>query len=270
MSGGLDVEREAGCARVVLRRPEVHNALSLALLAELDRTLRELDADDDVGVIVLVGEGGRAFSSGFDLRDPSARGRRPVPHAYPDVTRQGELPGFDALERCATPVVAAIDGYCLGGGLELALLCDLRIATRGSSFGLPEPHRGMLGGAGLAHLSRSIPLGEALWLHLTGGRMSADRAYQIGLVQALADDAESLTRLTGEVAAQILRGSPLAVQFIKRIVREGRELSVQQQWRFAEMFNFVLRGSDDAAEGPRAFAERREPAWTRPRPEAAE
>jgi enoyl-CoA hydratase/carnithine racemase len=259
----LTVHRDAGCAWVVLNRPNVHNALSVALLAELERTVREVDADDSVGVIVISGAGGRAFSSGFDLRDAGGEGRPAVPGAYPDVTRQGGLPGFDAVANCATPVVAAIDGYCLGGGLELAMLCDLRIATRSSSFGLPEAHRGMMGGAGLAHLSRAIPLGEALWMHLTGARMTAERAHQIGLVQALADDADALDKQVGEVVAQILRGSPLAVQFIKRVVREGRELSIEQQWRFAEMFHFVLRSSEDAAEGPRAFAERRDPAWTR-------
>ncbi|MBB4698696.1 enoyl-CoA hydratase/isomerase family protein [Sphaerisporangium siamense] len=270
MGDELTVHRDAGCARVVLNRPEVHNALSVTVLAELERVVAELDADDGVGVIVISGAGGRAFSSGFDLRDAGGGAARRGPRAYPDVPRPGRLPGFDAVARCAAPVVAAIDGYCLGGGLELAMLCDVRVATRSSTFGLPEPRRGLMGGAGLAHVSRAVPLGEALWLHLTGARMTAERAHQIGLVQALADDADGLDAQVDEVVAQILQGSPLAVRFIKRVVREGRELSVEQQWRFAEMFQFVMGGSEDAAEGPRAFAERRDPAWTRgqerPRP----
>lgn len=242
----LEVVIDGACARIVLDRPEVLNALSSTLLAELDEALRRVDVDERVRVVVLEGRGPRAFSVGADLHEvgPQRAAQRPRVRAHPDVTRPGALPGFDALMAMSTPVVAAIDGYCAAGGFELALLCDIRLATVASSFWLPEPRLGMLGGPALVELSRAIPTGEAMWLHLTGQRMSAQRAYDVGLVQQLADDREGLDACVAAVVEGVASASLNAVQFVRRVVRDGRELSVQQQWRFAEMFNLVLRRDD--------------------------
>jgi enoyl-CoA hydratase/carnithine racemase len=171
------------------------------------------------------------------------------------------MPGFDALERCRKPVIAAIDGYCIAGGFELALCCDIRVATRQSSFGLPEPRRSMLAGPGLHHLSRMIPLGEALRLQLTGGRIGAERAWQIGLVQELAADRAELFAKAEALADEILACAPLAVQAIKQIVKRGRNLPVEYSWLLAEPYQERISRSADAVEGPRAFAEKRAPDW---------
>lgn len=244
----VDVTVEDGCAWLTLNRPEVLNALNAEMLTALDKAVRAADEDDDIRVIVLQGAGGRAFSTGADLREAApARARgRPRVRAYPQVTRPGEMPGFDALARCGTPVVAAIDGYCVAGGFELALLCDIRLASERSMFWISEPRLGMLGGPAVIHLSRAIPLGEAMWLHLTGQRMDARRAHQIGLVQEVAADREELDRCVRRVVENITAGSAPALEFVKRVVREGRDMSVEQQWRLSEMFNFVLRGTGDS------------------------
>lgn len=241
---------EPGDRAVVLRlnRPRVHNALSPELLRRLDDEVRRADADPEVRVIVVAGTGGRAFSTGADLRHAAVDRARGAPElrARPDVIQPGAMVGFDALARCMTPVVAAIDGYCLAGGLELALLCDIRLATRASTFAVPEPHLGMLGGPAVVELSRAVPLGEAMWLHLSGERMSAERAFQIGLVAELLEDGHALEERVGVLVERIGAGSGVALEYVKHVVREGRELSRDQQWRFAAMYNAVLRGTHDS------------------------
>lgn len=262
-SAPIRVEISDSRADVVIDRPEKHNALSTAMLVRLDDELLRLDDDPQVRIVVLRGAGGRAFSAGFDLSEASTR-QRPsrVVRGRPAVTRPGDLPGFDALTTMSKPVVAMVDGFCLAGGFELAMLCDLRVATRQSSFGMTEARVGMLGGAGIVRLARLLPEGEALMMHMAGRRMSAERAFQVGLVQVIADDPGSLDKEVAALVADVLACSPIAVQFLKRIVREGREMTTDQQWRFAEMFSFVLGGTADAVEGPRAFVEKRQPSWT--------
>ena len=125
---------------------------------------------------------------------------------------------------CWKPMIAAINGYCLAGGLEMALACDIRIATEPSRFGLPEPRRSLLAGYGLHNLSRMIPLGEALHMQLTGTHITAERAYQIGLVQRLVPDREALLAEADAVADEIVLCAPLAVQAIKKVVKTGRSL----------------------------------------------
>jgi enoyl-CoA hydratase/carnithine racemase len=165
------------------------------------------------------------------------------------------------VDSCPKPVIAAIDGYCLAGGLELALYCDVRLATAQSVFGLPEPRRSLLAGPGLIHLSRMIPLGEALKMQLTGSPITAERAHQIGLVQELTEDRDELMARAGTLAAEIGECAPLAVRHIKRIVRESRSMPVDAAWEYAEPFYGDLAATEDAAEGPRAFAEKRPPRW---------
>jgi enoyl-CoA hydratase/carnithine racemase len=177
------------------------------------------------------------------------------------VAKAGAMPGFDDVNQCSKPVIAAIDGYCLAGGLEIALYCDIRLATRKSTFAMPEPKRHLLSGPAFVHLSRMIPLGEALRMELIGEPIDAERAYQIGLVQGLYDDRAELEAAADLMADKILENSPLAVQFLKRIVREGRDMTVDHHWKFAEMFAFTLGRTEDALEGPKAFTEKRKPDW---------
>lgn len=234
-----------------LNRPEQMNALDEELRNSIAAAIEEFDRDAQLRVAVLVGEGGRAFSAGADLKELAQR---------PPLGREGRIP-YDQLERCRKPLIAAIDGYCLAGGFELTLHCDIRLATEQSQFGLPEPRWSLLGGPGLHHLSRTIPLGEALLLQLTGGRMDARRAFEIGLVQRLAADRDELMQSVDDVASQILLCAPLAVEAIKRVVKCGRDLPPEYSRKLAEPLVEMIARTRDREEGPRAFAERRMPVW---------
>jgi enoyl-CoA hydratase/carnithine racemase len=167
----------------------------------------------------------------------------------------------DAVATCGKPVIAAIDGYCLAGGLELALRCDIRIATEKSTFGLPEPRRSLLAGYGLHNLSRMIPLGEALQIQLTGSPISSQRAYDIGLIQRRVADRAALIKEADAVADDICLCAPLAVRAIKSIVKTGRNLPVEYSWKFSEPIHTIINGTEDRLEGPKAFAEKRKPNW---------
>jgi enoyl-CoA hydratase/carnithine racemase len=260
-------------AYITLNRPERMNALSRELMRELAEAFRQADTDENVFVVILSGAGGRAFSAGADLKEmaavmeaapDSANGhsapRRTI-SAHPEVAREGHMLGFDDVNNCSKPVIAAIDGYCMAGGMEVALYCDIRLATRKSTFAMPEPKRHLLSGPAFVYLSRMIPLGEALRMELVGDPIDAERAYQIGLIQGLYDDRAALEAAADGMADKILENSPLAVQFLKRIVKDGRDMTVAHHWKFAEMFAFTLGRTEDALEGPKAFAEKRKPEW---------
>lgn len=258
-------------AYITLNRPDSLNALNDELRQRLTEAFTEVGRDDDVLVAILWGEGGRAFSVGADLKEMAERiaaapaeSRRPPRlerGGIPGVPRQGQRDFFDAIDTCPKPVIAAIDGYCLAAGLECAILCDIRIATRQSEFGLPEPRRGLLAGPGLVNLSRVIPLGEALRYQLTGSRMPAERAYAIGLIQELAEDRESLVAIADRIADEVLECAPLAVQYIKQIVKVGRNIPIEYAWKYSELFWSWIRESEDIQEGPKAFVEKRKPKW---------
>jgi enoyl-CoA hydratase/carnithine racemase len=258
-------------AYITLNRPQRMNALSRELMGDLREAFQAADADPGVFAVILGGAGGRAFSAGADLkemasrmeseRDGDAGQAAPPLTARPQVARGGHMPGFDDVDNCTKPVIAAIDGYCMAGGMEIALYCDIRLATRQSTFAMPEPKRNLLSGPAFVHLSRMIPLGEAMKIELTGDPVDAERAYQIGLIQGVYEDRAALDAAADQMADKILENSPLAVQFLKRIVKEGRDMTVDHQWKFAEMFAFTLGRTEDALEGPKAFAEKRKPEW---------
>jgi enoyl-CoA hydratase/carnithine racemase len=264
--GVLNLDLDGPVAFITLNRPERLNALNRELTRELERAVREVEGDPAVRVLVLGGEGGRAFCAGADLHEiASIASVQPANGGF-TVPEPGQMPGFDQIAACTKPVVAAIDGWCVAGGFELALLCDMRLATRSSNFGLPEPRRGMLAGPGLHELSRIVPLGEALKLQLTGGTISAERAYDIGLVQELAEDRLELVRKVNDLVSAILSCSEKAVSAIKHIVRAGRDMSVADAWKMARPFQEAMARSEDAFEGPRAFADKTAPEWARTRP----
>jgi enoyl-CoA hydratase/carnithine racemase len=270
----LRYEVRDSTAYITMTRPKSMNALNRELQNALAEAFIEADADDAVFAVVLSGEGGRAFCAGGDLKDMASRveaggdiagaGDGPASgamRAHPNVAKPGNLRGMDEVYACSKPTIAAIDGYAMGGGLELALYCDIRLATRQSTFALPEPKRNLLSGPAFVHLSRMIPLGEAMRMELTGARLPSERAYAIGLVQGLYEDRTSLYDAVEETLKELRENSPLAVQFLKRIIKDGRDMSVEQQWKFAEMYAFTLARTEDALEGPKAFAEKRKPQW---------
>ena len=269
----LRYEVDGARCTITLDRPEVHNALDRRLRDELGEAITRFEADDRLLVGILTGAGGRAFSAGDDLKEMADEMVDPTPDGRPagledaskgpafEVGRMGSVPGFDQVRTCTKPLLAAIDGHCLAGGFELALYCDVRLATRQSTFGLPEPRWGLLPGPGLHELPKLIPLGEALRIQVSGGRMSADRAYQIGLVQYLADDRASLFQQAVALADEIIACAPLSVRAVKHVARSSTGLSTADAWALTEAASERLARTDDAAEGLRAFAERRSPNW---------
>jgi len=249
---GIRYEVEGPLALVTLDRPEVLNALTPEGYADLHAALDRFDADDERRVAIVHGAGGRAFSVGSDLRVSAARAG-----GDDDMIVSEDAPPPARRK----PVIAAIDGYCVGGGLEWALQADIRVATPRSSFGLPEPRTGSVAGFGLHVLARLIPPTEALYLQLTGARIDAERALRCCLVQELVEPERLLDRCR-ELAGQILECSPGAVAAIKAVVDRQIRRDIADSYAEAAPSVAALAAGDDAREGPRAFVEKRPPRWT--------
>jgi enoyl-CoA hydratase/carnithine racemase len=257
MTATLSLEVSDQTFVVTMQRPEVLNAVDDQMKAELVDALEGFVSDEALRVLILTGSDCGAFCTGSDLSKMAKK----FDQSHELVSRSTAPPYFRSLIDCPKPMIAAIDGYCVGGGFEMALTCDIRIATRRSSFGLPEPRVGMVGEYGLDNLSRLVPLGEALCMQLTGSRMDAERAYQIGLIQRLTEDRDALLATARGIAGEICRCSPLAVRTIKQVVRVGRDIPSEDAHTYSQPFRELVLTSDDAAEGARAFAEKRSPRW---------
>lgn len=208
--GTIKFERDGHIARITIDRPEVRNAMDRATYAALDAAFTELDADPDLRAAVITGEGGKAFSAGADLRkmhsaDAPKRGWGPW---RPDGWSFGRSP--------RTPLVAAIDGYALAGGLELALTCDIRIATPDATFGSPEVRWALLHGLGAFKLPAAVGMSNAMRLLLTGEFIDSEEALRMGLISEIAPADELLARATA-IAQRIAENDPTAVQMTKEL-----------------------------------------------------
>jgi enoyl-CoA hydratase/carnithine racemase len=241
---------------VSMERPAARNALSNDLKTALVGAIDDYEADDCLRAMVLSGCDCGAFSAGGDLRRVVGRLEQGLPITDPAVP---DL--FARLASRSKPIVAAIDGYALGGGFELALACDMRVASQRSRFGLPEPRAGMLGQYGLDNLCRMIPLGEALRLQLTGGQIDACRAYAIGLVQELGTDRDEAFKAAAAMAEAIAACSPQAVRAIRHVVTVGRNLPATYAEAFSQPYRDAVHASAEALEGAKAFLEKRPPRW---------
>lgn len=245
------VERQAGIQVITINRPERRNAVNYEVSVAVAAALDELDADDKLQVGIITGAGGH-FCSGMDLKD-FASGQRPelAGRGFAGVTERPPV----------KPLIAAVEGFALAGGCELALACDLIVAGEGASFGLPEVSRGLVAGSGgLVRLSQRVPAGIALEYALTGARMSADEAARWGLVNRIVTAGEALAAGL-ELAQAIARNAPLSVVASKRIMREARDWSEADVWERQRPLADAVIQSEDALEGARAFAEKREPIW---------
>jgi enoyl-CoA hydratase/carnithine racemase len=252
-AAAVRTEVDGAVLRITIDRPEVHNAMRIDDYAALKDAMARLSTDERLRVGILTGAGGRAFSTGSDMKGASWHppAGRPL-----RTTEDPEEPATVPTK----PVIAAIDGYCLGGGLEWALRCDIRIATPRSSFGLPEPRWGSLAGYGLHHLSRLIGAGDALYMQLTGERIDAERALRIGLVQEVVEPDLLLARAQ-QIADAVIACSPLALEAIKATIWFGVRQGIEDQYRFVAPMALAIGRSDDAREGPTAFVEKRAPNW---------
>lgn len=249
-------------ARVTLDRPEVLNAMDLRMHAELAEIWDDIEADDEIRVAVLTGAGGRAFSVGQDLKERARRDAAGTPAST--FGSRGE-PGWPRLtERFgfSKPVVARIDGYALGGGFELALACDLLIASDRSVFGLPEVRLGLVPGAGgVFRLIRQLPQKAAMGYLLTGRRFDAATAYGFGLVNDVVP-ADRLDDCVRGWVDDLVTSAPLSVRSIKEAALRSVDRPLPDAFTTTYRWEERRRVSDDAVEGPRAFAAKRAPAWS--------
>jgi enoyl-CoA hydratase len=236
---------------ITINRPEARNSINAAASHALAAAMDQLDDDPALSVGVLTGAGG-TFCAGMDLK-AFARGE--------NVVVEGRGLGF--TERPPVkPLIAAVEGYALAGGTELALATDLIVAASNSAFGIPEVKRGLVAaGGGLLRLPQRIPYAIAMELALTGDPLPAPRAHELGLVNVLAEPGQALEAAL-ELAERITANGPLAVAATKRVIVESRGWSPEDQWREQMTIIMPVFGSKDAREGAVAFAEKRAPNWT--------
>ncbi len=256
----IRVAREGHILVITLDRPEAHNALSRSMSQALCDAWRTLRDDPELRVAVLTGAGGRAFCAGADLKELGAYYRSLTPI---ERRERGEHePGLGGITRNldpGKPTIAAIDGHCLAGGLELALACDVRLATARSSFGLPEVKRGIIPGAGgTQRLPRCIPQALAMEMLLTGDAVDAETALRAGLVNRVVEPDQLLSEAM-KLATRIAANAPLAVQAARTAALRGRHLPLDEGLRIEQLYAEPLRGTEDAQEGIAAFAEKRAP-----------
>ncbi len=249
-------EKRDHVAIFTMNRPDRLNALGGTMQADLEAALADFSADPAMRAGILTGTG-RAFSAGADLKEMSARNDRTTDGAARGRTLE---PTTVQFSRNAKPFIAAINGLCLAGGLERALDCDIRICSSEAYFGLFEVKRGIMPGYGIHHLARLIPFGEAMYMMLTADRVEPEAALRWGLVHEIVPPADLLPRAIA-IAEMIAANAPLAVEGTKAVAQQWRQLQVDESYRFGEWVGRVVLNSEDAKEGPRAFAEKRPAEW---------
>jgi enoyl-CoA hydratase len=249
----LLVERADRVAIVTVNRPDKRNALNTTVRQELVRVFDHLRDDDDTRVVVLTGAGDKAFIAGADIAEFAQR----TPLQQREAMSNRVM--FEVIADLPKPTIAMINGFALGGGCELALACDLRIAARSARLGQPEIKLGLIpGGGGTQRLPRLVGPGQALRLIYSGELITAEEAQRIGLVELVVDDAELKTR-TLEFARTIASHSPVALQFAKSAVRAALESPLSAGLRYERELFITAFGSDDKREGVAAFLEKRSP-----------
>lgn len=248
---------EGAIARLTIDRPEKMNAITAAMGGEIARLATEIDRDDAIKVLVIDGAGERAFSAGSDVNMLDDLGTPWDGRNRADYDRDYIAP----LLGLRKPAIAAIDGYCLGGGLEVAMTCDIRVATPRSGFGAPEVQRGWHAGSGnTSILPRLIGYGNAAHWILTGDIFPAAEAYRVGFVQVLCEVAD-LDATAMRIAERIARNPPIAVQSAKNIIRQSQGTSIAQGLAWENDGYTLCMMTQDAREGMRAFAEKRDPVF---------
>ncbi|MBI2849854.1 MAG: enoyl-CoA hydratase/isomerase family protein [Chloroflexi bacterium] len=266
-------EKKNHMAILTMNRPEAMNAMNAAMRSEMGEALKDFRDDNDSWVLILTGAGDRAFSAGMDLREMAARlsggggppGGRPPGGGPPGGGPPGGSPPAQPLSLMGhteiwKPIIAAINGVAVGGGLETALACDIRIAADTARMGLSEPKRGIVpGGGGMARLPRLVPLGIAMEILLTGDLITAQEAYRISLVNQILPPAELMPAAI-KMAERIIDCAPLAVRSIKETVMKARDIPSLEE-ALKVRFGGNINATEDAREGTRAFNEKRKPVW---------
>ena len=248
------VERDEPIATATINRPDKLNALNWALVAELADRLEELDADDAICCVVLTGAGERAFAAGADIAEMAG--------ATPIQMAAGAFTAWDRIRRLKKPLIAAVGGYALGGGNELAMHCDIIIASEKAKFGQPEILIGVMPGAGgTQRLARTVGKYHAMEICLTGDQFTAQQMADWGLVNHVVPDGrhlEEAQKLARKIAAQ----APVATQLIKEAVLTSFDAPLEAALKYEKRLFALLFSTDDQKEGMAAFLEKRKPEWT--------
>ncbi len=246
-----------GVATVTLNRPDSMNALNALMKQELLTLFaEELPVAEEVRAVVLTGAGTKAFCAGADIKERSAS--EPRPAEFIAAQRRAHAL-FRAIEALAQPTIAAINGFAFGGGTELALACDLRIAAQSASLGLTEVNLGVIpAGGGTQRLARLVGAGRAKELIFTGERVAAARAAEIGLVNRVVPDAD-LAAAAATLAAQLAAKPPLALRFAKQAIDRGMQVGLDAGLEYELYAAAILFDTEDRREGMRAFVEKRKP-----------
>lgn len=249
------VEREGRVAILTVNRPDKMNALNDQVRNDMLAALAEVEADDGVGVVVLTGAGEKSFIAGADIGEFAGR----TPFDQRHAMRSPRI--FDVMATFPKPVIAMINGFCLGGGCELALSCDLRVASEKARFGQPEINLGLIpGGGGTQRLSRLVGLGQAMRMILTGDMIGAAEAKEIGLVEMVVPH-EELRAKTMELAGKIASKSPLTLKVAKEAVRASQKLAIEEGIAYERDLFCLCFSTEDKEEGVKAFLEKRPAQW---------
>jgi enoyl-CoA hydratase len=239
-------------ATITIHRPEVRNALDLQTVQEFHSVIAEVGRNDEIGVAIITGSGDRVFVAGADIRDIRARNKK-------DALNGINSRLFLAVENCEKPFIAAVNGFAMGGGCELALACDLRVCSENAKFGLPETSLGILPAAGgMYRLPRVVGMGIAKEMVLTGEPIDANRALSVGLVSKVVTQ-DQLLSTAREFAAKILSRGPLAIRLAKQSLNRMIHLSTEEAMALECTAQAVLFESEDKMEGTTAFLEKRKP-----------
>src|SRR5262245_43073667 len=250
-------ERDGAVATITINRPTVLNALNAPTLDDLRRAILELKADEAIRVVILTGAGDKAFVAGADINELAVQ--------TPTSGREHGLTGqhvFDLIENMGKPVIAAINGYALGGGCELAMACTLRIAADTARLGQPEIALGIIPGyAGTQRLPRLVGKGRAMEMILTGTPIAADEAQRIGLVNRVVPAGE-LTADVKRLAGQLAANAPVAMRYIISAINKGAEMPFADACQYEATLFGLVASTDDMREGTKAFLEKRKPTFT--------
>lgn len=248
----LLVERDGAVAIVTINRPKVLNALSIDTIDELRRAMLALKHDDRVRVVILTGAGEKSFVAGADINELAAQ----TPVSGRELSMRGQHV-FDLIQHLGKPVIAAINGYALGGGCELAMACTIRIAVDTARIGQPEINLGIMPGyGGSQRLTRLVGRGAALEILLTGDQVSAADAYRLGLVNRVVT-AANLMGEARKLAAALASKAPVAVRYILEAVNRGMEMPLAEAQAFEATLFGLVAATEDMREGTKAFLEKR-------------
>lgn len=255
----LIYEKKDKIAYIIFNRPKLYNAMNDQMILELTDVISEIEKDEEIRALILTGSG-KSFVSGGEISTLETGAKEPY-QFY--ISHDKVMRFLLRLERLPIPVIAAISGYALGGGLEIATGCDIRIAEEDAKLGMPEVKLGIMPGTGgTARLPRIVGLAKALEMEMTGEPVNAAEAYRIGLVNKVVPKGEAL-KAAEEMANRIIKNAPLAVAQIKNAIRVGIDMNIEGASEYCQKNTMMLLVSEDGKEGVKAFLEKRAPVWKR-------